>query len=367
MSKDYYKILGLSKNASSDEIKRAYRKLAQEYHPDKGGDPEKFKEINEAYQVLSNPDKRGQYDKFGVDFEQARAGGGFGGFEGFRDFSSFADAFDFFGGRQKSGNQNFGFEDIFENIFTAGRNGSFGRGQDISTDMEISLEDAYRGAEREINIYRHGVCRECQGTGAKPGSKMKDCVQCRGKGKIEHKGGGGFFSFSQIRICPACRGKGKKAEKECETCRGEGRLKENKKFKVKIPAGIRDGQTISLAGQGEAGATGEQAGDLYINIHVKPDPRFIREGDDLFFELPISFSQAALGDKVEIPTMDGWLKLKIPEGIESGTVIRLEEKGMPRLHRRGFGDMMVKVRLKTPKRLSRRAKEIFENLKKETE
>ena len=367
MSKDYYKILGLAKSASPDEIKRAYRKLAQEFHPDKGGDPEKFKEINEAYQVLSNPDKRSQYDKFGVNFEQAKAGGGFQGFEGFRDFSSFADAFDFFGGRRKSQNRDFGFEDIFENIFTAGSNGSFGRGQDIGADMEISLEEAYRGVEREISIYRNGVCRECDGSGAKFGSKMKDCVQCRGTGKIEHKGGGGFFNFSQIRICPACRGKGKKAEKECEICRGGGRIKENKNLKIKIPPGIRDGQTISLAGQGEAGAAGEQTGDFYINIHVNPDSRFIREGDNLLSELPISFSQAALGDKVEIPTMDGWLKLKIPEGIESGTMIRLEEKGMPRLHRRGFGDMMIKVKVKTPKRLSKKAKYLLENLKKEIE
>lgn len=368
MSKDYYKILGIQKNASADEIKRAYRQLAQQYHPDKGGDPEKFKEINEAYQVLSDPQKRSQYDQFGTTFEQARAGGGFSGFEGFRDFSSFADAFDFFGGA-KSQKQNFGFEDIFESVFRAGsprRAGKTARqGQDIGVDIEISLSDAYAGIEKEINLYRNVVCEACQGSGAKQGSNIKECVQCRGRGQVEERRGGGFFTFSQIRTCPACQGIGRKAEKECQRCRGEGRTKENKVLRIKIPPGIHDGQIINLVGQGEAGALSGQAGDLYVTVHIKPDPRFHREDDNLFYDLPISFSQAALGDKVEVPTLSGSVKLKIPEGIENGAVISLEGRGMSRLHRRGFGDMMVRVKIKTPKRLSKRARELLEELKKE--
>ncbi|MDD2730531.1 MAG: molecular chaperone DnaJ [Candidatus Portnoybacteria bacterium] len=364
MSKDYYKILGISKSASPDEIKRAYRRLAQEHHPDKGGDQQKFKEINEAYQVLSDPQKKSQYDRFGTTFKQAQAGGGFEGFEGFRDFSSYADAFNF--GRGDS----FGFEDIFEGVFggraqRASRRAE--RGGDIGVDVEFSLEDAYKGIEREINLYKRVVCPECGGSGVQSGSKLKECPVCRGRGQVEKRSGGGFFTFSQTIVCPDCHGRGKKPEKICLKCGGDGRTKINKTLRFKIPAGIQDGQVISLAGQGEAGEYGATAGDLYVTVHIKPDPRFLREGDHLFYELPISFSQAALGDKTEVPTMTGWVKLKIPEGIESGTTLRLEGKGMPHLHRKGFGDMMVKVRVKTPRRLSKKAKELLADLKKEIE
>lgn len=372
MSKDYYKVLGVGKNASTDEIKRSYRKLAQQHHPDKGGDPQKFKEINEAYQVLSDPQKRAQYDQFGTTFEQAKAGGGFQGFEGFRDFSSFADAFDFFSGRRQAEPETFGFEDIFEGIFgghaerassRAGRTAR--RGQDISIDAEISLSEAWRGVEREINIYKGVVCSSCGGSGAQPSTKMKECPTCKGRGQVEQRTGGGFFTFSQIRTCPECAGLGKKPEKFCSECGGDGRIKATKILKVKIPAGIQNGQIISLAGQGEAATRGGQAGDLYVTVHLRPDPRFRREGDNLIYELPISFVQATLGDKVEIPTLSGWVKLKIPESIESGTTIRLEGKGMPHLQRRGFGDMMVRVKVKTPRRLSKKAKDLLEELKKE--
>ncbi|MBU3901286.1 molecular chaperone DnaJ [Patescibacteria group bacterium] len=368
MSKDYYKILGVSKNASSEEIKRAYRRLAQEHHPDKGGNQEKFKEINEAYQVLSDPQKRGQYDQFGTTFEQAQARGGTHGFEGFRDFSSFAEAFNF--GQGNGG----GFEDIFEGIFGAGRRGagrggraSRQRGQDIGVDVEISLEEAFKGADKEINLRKAVVCDKCSGSGAEPGSKIKTCSTCGGQGQIEQRSGGGFFSFSQVIVCPDCQGNGKKPEKNCSRCGGDGRVKESKNLRVKIPAGISDSQVISLAGQGEAGVFGALAGDLYITVHLRSDSRFTREGDNLFYDLSISFSQAALGDKVEVSTLAGWVNLKIPEGIESGTSIRLEGKGMPRLQRRGFGDMIVRVKIKTPKRLSRKAKELLEELKKEIE
>lgn len=364
MSKDYYKVLGVAKNASSDEIKRAYRRLAQEHHPDKGGNQEKFKEVNEAYQVLSDPQKKGQYDQFGTTFEQAQARGGAHGFEGFRDFSSFAEAFNFGQGN------NGGFEDIFEGIFGGGRRGGRARtrrGQDIGVDAEISLEEAFKGTDKEINLRKGVVCDRCSGSGVEPGSKIKTCPTCHGAGQVEQRTGGGFFSFSQVITCPECRGQGKIPEKACAKCGGDGRVKESKTLHVKIPAGIQSGQVISLAGQGEAGARGAPAGELYITVRVRPDPRFTREGDNLFYDLPISFSQAALGDKVEVPTLSGWVNLKIPEGIESGTNIRLDGKGMPRLQRRGFGDMIVRVRIKTPKRLSRQAKELLEELKKEIE
>lgn len=369
MSKDYYKILGVAKGASPDEIKRAYRKLAQQHHPDKGGDQAKFKEINEAYQVLSDPQKRGQYDQYGTTFEQAQARGGAPGFEGFRDFSSFAEAFNF-GQGNNAGAGAGGFEDIFEGIFGGGRRSGRGRnnrrGQDIGVDVEISLEEAYKGVEKEINLRKAVVCDKCAGSGAEPGSKIKTCPTCKGAGQVEQRTGGGFFSFSQVVICPDCQGSGKKPEKACTKCGSDGRVKEGKSLRIKIPAGIQNGQVISLSGQGEAGPHGSPAGDLYITVHVRPDPRFTREEDNLFYDLPITFTQAALGDKVEIPSLSGWINLKIPEGIESGTNIRLDGKGMPHLQRRGFGDMIVKVKVKTPKHLSRKAKELLEELKKET-
>lgn len=370
MSKDYYKILGVEKNATPDEIKRAYRKLAHQYHPDKGGDPEKFKEVNEAYQVLSDPQKRSQYDQFGSTFEQAQAGGGFSGFEGFRDFSSFAEAFNF--GKGNGNNAGFGFGDIFEEIFSGGGQSRRGparkkRGQDIGLDVEISLGEAYNGTTKEFRLFKNAVCEKCKGSGAEPGSKMKQCPTCKGSGQIEKRVGGGFFSFSQVDICPECQGEGKIPDKRCTRCGGDGRVKEEKVLKIKIPAGIQNGQMISIEKEGEAAPKGGQPGDLYVNVHIKPDPRFVRQGDDLIYELPISISQAAIGDKVDVPTLSGWIKVKIPEGVESGTVIRLEGKGMPHLHRRGFGDMMIRVKVKTPKKLSKRAKELLEELRKEIE
>ena len=324
--------------------------------------------------MLSDPQKRSQYDQFGTTFGQARAGGGFSGFEGFRDFSSFADAFDFFGGRaqrggrSQSGNrENFGFEDIFEGLFggRASNRTQRGAGQDIGVDLEITLAEAYAGVEKEIDLYKNIICSECRGAGAAAGSKLKRCLNCRGQGQVEERRSGGFFTFSQIKTCSACQGTGEKAEKECLKCRGAGRLKENKILRVKIPAGIQDGQVIGLTGQGEAGRINQEPGDLYITVHVKPDSRFQREGDNLIYDLPINFSQAALGGKIEVPTLAGWVNLKIPEGVESGAQILLEEKGMPRLNRRGFGDMIVKVKVKTPKKLSRRAKDLLEEFKKE--
>ncbi|MDD5589965.1 MAG: molecular chaperone DnaJ [Candidatus Portnoybacteria bacterium] len=370
MARDYYEILGVAKNASADEIKKAYRRLAREYHPDKGGDEKKFKEINEAYQVLSDPHKRSQYDQYGQTFEQARQGGGFSGFNGYRDFSSFADAFDFFNqSRQAEGREeDFGnLGDIFSGIFGSGRRsrGKSRRGQDIGVDAEITLEEAYSGTTKEFNIYKTVACPKCQGSGAEPGSEIRTCSRCKGSGQVEETGRAAFFSFSQVRTCPECHGTGRKPEKNCSQCGGDGRIKEYKNISVMIPAGIDDGQVISLKGQGEAGSQGSPAGDLYLTIRLKPHKTFVRKGDEIFFDLEISFTQAVFGGKIEIPTLSGSVELKIPEGIESGAVIQLKGKGMNRLRARGSGDMLVKIKIRTPKNLNRRQKELFDKLKEE--
>lgn len=366
MPKDYYEILGVAKNASPDEVKRAYRKLAQQYHPDKGGDAQKFKEVNEAYQVLSDPQKRAQYDRFGAGFEQARAGGGFSGFDGFRDFSSYAEAFG------NNGSFDFGnLGDIFEEVFNVSGSrsqrggGHKQRGQDVAIDAEITLEEVARGAEKEFELYEGVVCSRCGGSGAEPGSTLKECPRCKGRGQIRETTRAGFFSFSQTSICPECGGLGRKPEKICSKCGGDGRTKEYKKIMVKIPAGIQDGQVISLRAQGEAGTRGSTPGDLYLTIHTRPHKLFRRKGDDLYYDAEISFTQASLGDKIEMPTLDGIIDLQIPEGIESGTLIRLRNKGMPRLQEKGRGDLLVKIKIRTPKKLSRAQKELIERLKKE--
>jgi molecular chaperone DnaJ len=368
MSKDYYEILGVAKNATPDEIKRAYRKLAQQYHPDKGGDQEKFKQINEAYQVLSDPQKRGQYDKFGSTFEQARSSGGFSGFGDFRDFSSYADAFDMFGNRQEFDFGNLG--DIFEQVFggagrAGARSGRKQRGQDIAIETEITLEEAAKGVEKEFNIYKGMVCPKCSGSGAEPGSAVRECPRCKGRGQIEETRNAGFFSISQTKICPECRGRGRKPERVCTKCGSDGRIKDYKTISIKIPPGIESGQVISLRGQGEAGPLGNAPGDLYLTIHIRPHKIYERRGDDLIFNVEISFTQAVLGDKIEIPTLFGGVELRIPEGIESGTIIRLKEKGMPRLSGRGAGDLLVKIRIKTPKKISKRGRQLLEDLKEE--
>ncbi len=363
MAKDYYEILGVSKSASDDEIKKAYRRLAHKYHPDKaGGEEAKFKEINEAYQVLSDKQKRSQYDQFGTTFEQAQQAGGFGGFNDFRDFSGFAEAF-------SNGGGGFGdLGDIFSELFGGGRTRTSQRarrGRDISVEIEISMEEAAKGIEKDLEIYKSVVCPNCHGQGGEPGSKTETCPACSGSGQITRTRRTGFFSFSSTEPCPTCRGLGKKASVSCSRCKSEGRIKDTQKIRIKIPAGIESGQIIKLSGQGEAAELGGQAGDLYIAVKIKPHPQFKRKGNDLFYDLVIHFTQAALGDKIEIPTLDGPIKLKIPAGIDSGEIIRLRGKGMPRFQSRGRGDIMVKIQVKTPKRLSRQAKKLLEDLEGE--
>ena len=369
MTKDYYNILGISKGASDDEIKKAFRKLAHKYHPDiGGGDDAKFKEINEAYQVLSDKQKRGQYDQFGSSFDQAGAGGGQG--SGGFDFSGFSGGGP--GGiKFEFGEDDGGFGDIFGDIFGGEKRSGQkqDRGNDISIDIDIILEEAATGIEREVRIYISSVCSNCQGSGAKTGSKIIDCKTCHGAGQIKRERRTILGVFAQMEICPDCQGQGAKPEKNCSKCGGDGKVKENKAIKIKIPMGISDGQTIRLSEQGEVGfrpASGKSVpGDLYITVHINQHPIFDRRGDDIYYKLVINFSQAALGDKIEIPTLQGKIKLKIPAGIQSGKIIKLKDKGLPHLQGRGKGDMFVVLIIKTPEKLSRRQKEIIEELGRE--
>ena len=374
MAKDYYNILGVSKGASDEEIKRAYRKMAHKYHPDKkGGDEKKFKEINEAYQTLSDKQKRSQYDQFGSTFEQSGAGAGAGasagtgaGFEGF-DFS------DIFRQAGAGGGIKFDFGDLdgFGDIFGGRRKREEVRfrGDDVSVDMEITLEEAARGLERELNIYLRSTCPSCHGSGAAPGSKIKECPTCHGTGQIRKVRRTFLGSFAQVEICPDCHGEGSRPEKNCPKCGGDGRIRETRKLKVAIPAGIADGQTIQISGQGEVGvrpASGKSIpGDLFITVHIKPHPLFQRKNDDIYFNLEINLSQAILGDSLEIPTLNGEVNLKIPAGIQSGKIIKLSGKGLPHLHGRGRGDQLIIVKVKIPERLTKNQRRIVEEMKME--
>lgn len=375
MSKDYYNTLGVSKDASDDEIKKAYRKLAHQHHPDKpGGNEAKFKEVNEAYQVLSDKEKRGQYDQYGQTFEQAQSqGGGFSGFEGFRDFSSFAEGFDFnFGSGSRNGRGGTsGFEDIFGDIFSQAGFGGGGRGrakryrgEDIQVDVEISFQEMADGVEREMELYKRVKCERCHGEGVELGSKKVECSTCQGEGQIKTNRRTILGTFQQTSVCPDCQGEGKIPEKKCKKCGGDGRVREYEKIKVKIPAGIKSGQTIRLENMGEAGEKGGEAGDLYVNVHVVPDSRFERDGDDIRSEAKISFSQAALGDKIEIETIGGEVKLKIPAGTQSGEVFRLKGHGVKHLGHYGHGDHYVKIQVVTPRNLTRDQRDLLEKLSK---
>jgi molecular chaperone DnaJ len=372
MAKDYYEILGVSRDASDEEIKKAYRRLAHKYHPDKGsGNEERFKEVNEAYQILSDREKRAQYDQFGSVFEQSGAGaGGFGGF----DFSGFADAFSRGqGGVKFEFGEDFSssFGDIFSDIFggEVGRKKRRERGEDVSIDVDITLEEASTGVEKEINMYLSSVCSKCKGSGAEPGSKIEVCKTCNGSGQVRKERRTILGAFASIEMCYSCQGQGSSPEKYCTKCGGDGKTKESKNIKIKIPAGISNGQTIRIAGQGEAGfrpGSGKSAsGDLYVTIHLKPHPIFKRKGDDIYYNLEVNFSQAVLGDKVEVPTLQGSVRLKIPSGIQSGKVIKLRDKGIPHLQKRGRGDMFVVIQVRIPEKLSRKQKQLLEELKKE--
>jgi len=364
MSKDYYKTLGVEKKASPDEIKAAFRRLAMEHHPDRGGNPEKFKEINEAYQVLSDSQKRTQYDQFGSDFQNMGGMGGgqnggnpFGGGFRWEDFSNNAD----FG--------NLG--DIFGDFFSGseeprGRRGRrTKRGRDIQVDLTIDFLESVFGAEKELSLYKDVVCSACGGEGVAAGSKKITCKICGGSGKVVEQRRILFGNFQTVSPCPDCDGAGSRAEKKCFECGGAGAIKGEETLTLKIPAGISDGETLRLSGKGEAGASGDGFGDLYVGVRVKSDKRFERDGFNILSEKEITFSQAALGATVDLETVEGIVELKIPAGIQSGEIIRLRSKGVPHLGGSGRGDHLVAIIVKTPKKLSKKAKQLLEELRDE--
>lgn len=350
MAQDFYDVLGVSKSATKEEIKKAYYKLAHQHHPHKGGDEKKMKEINEAYAVLGNEEKRKQYDQFGGAFNQA---GGFGG--GFNDFASN------FGGQGANVNFDFGdLGDIFGDFFGgSSRSRQRARGADIETTITINFEEAVFGTEKKFSLNKDVICNHCKGSGGEPGTKVSTCSTCRGTGQVVKSVG---FGIGLPSTCSQCSGQGQQIEKKCTTCHGSGVKKEAEEIKVKIPAGIDDGQSIRLSGRGAAGQKGTPAGDLYLRINVAPDKRFVRNGYDLRSKAQISIKQAILGDKIEIETVDGKVKLKIPEGTHSGKVFRIKGKGVNHLQGKGRGDQLVEVTVNIPSKLSRKQKDLLKEL-----
>ncbi|MEA3450181.1 MAG: molecular chaperone DnaJ [Patescibacteria group bacterium] len=355
MSKDYYKILGVDKSASQDEIKKAFRKKAHEFHPDKAsGNEAKFKGVSEAYQVLGKAEKRAQYDQFGSAFDDAGGGGGgFGGFNGAGGSYNINmdDLGDMFGG----------IGDIF-GFGSRGGNSRQRRGRDLQLNLSIDFQEAVSGAEKEFSLDKKVVCDRCKGNLAEPGSKIDTCNVCKGTGRTTRVQRTILGNMQVQGVCETCQGEGKIYEKLCKKCNGRGTSVEKTKLKVRIPAGINDGETIRLSGQGEAGDKGAGAGDLYLLINVRPDSRFERDGADIRTYLEMGFTQAILGDKLEIETVHGPVKLKIPGGTQSGTTFKLRGKGMPRLQSSGNGDHYVKVQIKTPKFLNKKQKELIKEL-----
>ena len=359
MSEDYYDILGVSKDASQDEIKKAYRKKAHEHHPDKGGDEEKFKKINRAYQTLSDEKKRKQYDRFG---EAGTKNGGFsGGFNGNFQGANF-DADD--------------LGDIFGEFFGGGFGGGFSgrsrkpKGQDIRIDIEISLKEAFTGIEKEKSLRKKNRCQTCDGTGAKPGSGTKTCSKCDGSGKVRQEKRTIFGNIAQTARCPQCQGTGEVPKSNCSDCDGEGYQESIKKVKINIPAGIKSGQTLKVSGEGQAAGPGTVPGDLLVDIRVERHDKFKREGDDLYYSAKIDYSLAALGGKAEIPTFNEKgeikkVKLKVPKGSNSGKRIKLTGKGMTRLNGYKRGDMYVDLKVKVPEKITKKQKELLQKLKEE--
>ncbi len=355
MAKDYYEILGVAKDASDDDIKRAFRKLAHRHHPDKnGGDAEKFKEINQAYQVLSDKQKRAQYDQFGSAFEGAGAGGPGGGFGGF-DFANFGG-----GGAQQFDFGDLG--DIFGGVFGSRARRRQGpiSGDDIEMTATLDFMEAVRGTQKQLRIFKRMNCTHCHGNGAEPGTPIVTCTECEGRGQIRTVRQTILGAFQQVTTCPKCRGEGKSAQKPCGQCGGDGRVRDYDTFTVKIPAGIDDGQTIQLDGRGEAGEKGGSAGDLYLRIQVKEHKIFKRDGYDVLSKVPISFRQAALGDKIQVPGLEGEEIFKIPAGTQTGTVFKLRGKGIAHLNSNRRGDQLVEVVVTTPTKLSREQKRALE-------
>ncbi|KKR62434.1 molecular chaperone DnaJ [Candidatus Nomurabacteria bacterium RIFCSPHIGHO2_01_FULL_39_220] len=368
MAKDYYETLGVSKGASKDEIKKAFYKLAHKYHPDKKeGNEAKFKQVNEAYQVLSDDTKRSKYDQYGAGFENMNArGSGFsgysGGFEDF-DFSGFGD-FSAKGGSAFGG--DFNLNDIFSDFFGGGMSGDRReqkRGRDISTEINISFSDSIFGANRQILITKTSSCFTCHGSGAKAGYSMVSCKTCNGQGKIRESKRTIFGNISSAKICETCLGAGEVPKEVCETCKGKGVLRREEEISIIIPAGIRDGEMIRMTGYGEAVWKGT-AGDLYIKINVTPHPVFKRDSNDLVMNLNLKLSEALLGAEYPIQTLDGEIQVTIPEGVSINEILRVRGKGVP-TGKNKRGDLLIKLNIKLPSKLSRKSRELIEQLQKE--
>ena len=352
--RDYYEVLGLARDASEEEIKKSYRKLAMKHHPDRNPDnpkaEEQFKEAKEAYENLSDDQKRAAYDQYGHAAFEHGGGAGAGGFGG----AGFGDA----------------FGDIFGDIFGGGRQGGSSgqrnnvyRGADLRYNMEVSLEDAAKGTETKIRIPVQSACETCKGSGARPGTQPVTCTTCAGHGQVRMQQG--FFSVQQT--CPKCHGNGKMVKDACPTCSGAGRVKQNKTLSVKIPAGVDEGDRIRLTGEGEAGVNGGPTGDLYVVIHLKAHEIFQRDGGNLHCEMPISFSTAALGGEIEVPTLGGSAKMKIPAETQTGGVFRLKSKGIKPLRQSEAGDLMVHVVVETPVKLTEKQKDLLREFDSSTQ
>jgi molecular chaperone DnaJ len=343
--RDYYEVLGVARNASDEELKKAYRRLAIQLHPDRNPGnkeaEERFKEVNEAYQVLSDPDRRARYDRLGHAAFEGHPGGGFGGFDFSQGFEEV-------------------FSDIFGDFFGAGRSRSRShsrRGDDLRYDLEIDFVEAARGVEKTISFQRLATCEACSGSGARSGAAgVRTCPNCRGTGQVRTQQG--FFSISTT--CGQCRGEGMIIADPCPKCQGQGRTRRAQSLSVRIPAGVDNGSRLKLRGEGEAGSSGGPGGDLYVVIHVREHELFARQGNDVVVEVPVSFPQAALGGEIEVPTLDGKVKVKVQAGTQSGKVMRLKGRGFPDLHGYGRGDELVKIMVETPRRLSPRQRELLE-------
>jgi molecular chaperone DnaJ len=359
MTEDFYDVLGVSRDASEDEIKQAYRKIAAEYHPDVSDDPdaeEKFKKAKKAKEVLTDEEKRQAYDQMGHErFEQAQKRGGFDGGGGAGRG----------GGNPFGGGGAGGFEDIFEQFFGGGRGGGRGgnrprQGQDLRTSLGLDLEEAFEGVEREFTVRRPTRCSDCDGEGHPPDADAQTCPNCEGRGQVTQVQQTPFGRMQQTSTCPQCSGEGTVYSETCSTCGGDGQVRKESTLSVDIPAGIRDGQTLRMEGEGAPGANGGPNGDLLIEVSVADHPDFERDGDDLRYQHPISFPQATFGDTVEIPTLDGSVDMDVPAGTQSGETFRLQGKGMPRLRRRGRGDLYVQVQVVTPDDLNAEQREALQ-------
>lgn len=352
--KDYYEVLGVPRDADAEAIKKAYRKLAISLHPDRNKAPdaeEKFKEVSEAYAVLADPAKKQRYDQFGhAGIDQQYSS---------EDLYRTINFNDLFGGM--------GLNDLFSQMFGMGGAGRSGpsRGRDLQVAHSITLEQAFTGTEADLTYWRLEGCEHCKGSGAEPGTKVDTCPTCRGTGQTARLMRTAFGTLQQVGACPDCRGQGRRIETPCKVCKGSGHDRHKRTVSVSIPAGIEDGQSLRVAGQGEVGARGGGYGDLYVEVHVAEHPRFHREGADLLAEQPLSIPQAVLGTTVEVETLDGTVELQVPAGSETGKVLRLRGQGMPFLRGSGRGDLHVRLRVVTPTKLSAKARELIEELAKE--